>query len=115
MPRHATLDSLLRQHQLSTSHVDAAVGCASSVFNLRKLSADSPYRLVRSLDGLLREFEYQIDNDRFLRIVNRDRAQPALLDAEVVAYDNVTSVNAIRGTIDADHSSVIAAMEDDRR
>ena len=36
-----------------------------------------PYRLVRSFDGLLREFEYQIDSDRFLRIVARDDALPA--------------------------------------
>ena len=68
-----------------------------------------PYRLVRSFDGLLREFEYQIDSDRFLRIVARDRVAP-ILDAAVVPYEKLSSVVAIRGRIDADHSSVIAAM-----
>ena len=52
----------------------------------------APYRLVRSIDGLLREFEYQIDADRFLRIVSRDRARPEVLDAEVVPYEKETSV-----------------------
>ena len=112
VPLHATLDSLLRQHQLSSSLVDAAVDSARSVFNLRQLRADHPYRLVRSMDGLLREFEYQIDSDRFLRIVNRDRARPAILDAEVLPYEKTTAVVAIRGRIDADHPSVIAAMDE---
>jgi murein DD-endopeptidase MepM/ murein hydrolase activator NlpD len=79
------------------------------VFDLRRIRADQPYRLVRSFDGFLREFEYQIDSDRFLRIVARDRVEP-ILDAAVVPYEKVSSVVAIRGRIDADHSSVIAAM-----
>jgi murein DD-endopeptidase MepM/ murein hydrolase activator NlpD len=112
VPRHATLDSLLRQHELSAALVAAAVESARSVFDLRQLRANRPYRLVRSFDGLLREFEYQIDGDRFLRIISRDRAQPALLDAEVGTYDKRTSVVAIRGRIDADHPSVIAAMDE---
>ena len=109
VPRHATLDSLLRQHELSAAVVDAAVESARAVFDLRRIRADRPYRLVRSFDGLLREFEYQIDSDRFLRIVARDRVEP-ILDAAVVPYEKLSSVVAIRGRIDADHSSVIAAM-----
>jgi murein DD-endopeptidase MepM/ murein hydrolase activator NlpD len=67
---------------------------------------------VRSIDGLLREFEYQIDADRFLRIVCRDRSQPSRLDAQVVAYEKETAVVSVRGQIDADHPSVVAAMEE---
>ena len=50
---------------------------------LRRLRAARPYRLVRSLDGKLREFEYAIDADRFLRILNSDRERPDVLDAHV--------------------------------
>ena len=112
VPRDATLESLLRANQLPTSLVASAVASARAVFDPRQLRADRPYRLVRSLDGLLREFEYQIDSDRFLRIVSRDRSQPAQLDAEVVPYEKETSVTAIHGNIDADHPSVIAAMDE---
>jgi murein DD-endopeptidase MepM/ murein hydrolase activator NlpD len=111
VPRHATLDALLREQQLIAPIVEAAVGAARSVFDLRQLRTDRPYRLVRSIDGLLREFEYQIDADRFLRIVCRDREQPALLDAAVVPYEKETAVVSVQGHIDADHPSVIAAME----
>jgi murein DD-endopeptidase MepM/ murein hydrolase activator NlpD len=110
VPRHATLDSLLRQHRLSTDLVNAAVRSARSVFNPRHLRADRPYRLVLSFDGFLREFEYEIDTDRFLRIINRDRERPEVLDAEVLPFEKQSNVLAIRGQIDASHPSLIAAM-----
>ena len=110
VPRHATLDSLLRQHQLSTDLVNAAVQSAAAVFNPRRLRADRPYRLVLSFDGFLREFEYEIDTDQFLRIISRDRGRPEVLDAEVLPFEKESNVLAIRGDIDARHSSLIAAM-----
>ena len=61
--------------------VQAAIESTRAVFNPRHLRAERPYRLVLSIDGFLREFEYQIDADRFLRIVNRDRSAPEKLDA----------------------------------
>lgn len=112
VPPRATLDSLLRGQQLTPPFVLAAIDAARPVFDLRQLRSDRPYRLVRSIDGMLREFEYEIDADRFLRIVSRDRNQPAILDAEVVPYDKQTTVTAVRGRIDADRPSVIAAMEE---
>ena len=110
VPEHATLDSLLRQNQLSADLVRAAVESAASVFNPRQLRANNPYRLVRSVDGLLREFEYQIDTDRFLRIINRDRSQPAVLEAEVMPYEKDTRTIAIHATIDGEHPSLISAV-----
>ena len=110
VPHAATLDSLLRQEQLSTDIVQAAIEAARGVFNPRQLRSDRRYRLVRTLDGLLREFEYQIDADRFLRIISRTRERPALLFAEVLPYEKQTEVVAVRGRIDDDHSSVIAAI-----
>src|SRR5215218_6193159 len=110
VPRNATLDSLLRQHRLSADLVNAAVRSARSVFNPRQLRADRSYRLVLSLDGFLREFEYEIDTDRFLRIINRAGSQPETLDAEVLPFEKESNVVAIHGDIDAGHPSLIAAM-----
>jgi murein DD-endopeptidase MepM/ murein hydrolase activator NlpD len=110
VPRNGTLDSILRQHQLSSDLVNSVVRSARSVFNPRQIRADRPYRLVLSLDGFLREFEYEIDADKFLRIISRDRDRPEVLEAEVVPFEKESSVVAIQGRIDADHSSLIAAM-----
>jgi murein DD-endopeptidase MepM/ murein hydrolase activator NlpD len=111
VPRHATLETLLEQHELPADLIHAAIESARAVFNPRQLRAERPYRLVLSIDKFLREFEYQIDADRFLRIVNRDRSAPLNLQAEVLPYDKESSVVAIRGRIDGDHPSLIAAMD----
>jgi murein DD-endopeptidase MepM/ murein hydrolase activator NlpD len=111
VPRRATLDSLLRASQLQERLVVQAVSVVRGVFDPRLLRADRPYRLVRSLDGLLREFEYQIDADRFLRIVNVDREKPEVLDAQVLRYDKRTAAAAIDARIDAAHASLIAAID----
>jgi murein DD-endopeptidase MepM/ murein hydrolase activator NlpD len=111
VPRQATLETLLREHDLSTELVTAAIEATRAVFNPRQLRAERPYRLVLSVDGFLREFEYQIDADRFLRIANRNRSAPEQLDAEVLPYDKDTAVIAIRCGIDAEHPSLIAAID----
>src|SRR4051812_45605511 len=111
VPRNATLDSILRDAHVSASLVDAAVASARSVFDVRRIRTDNPYRVVRSLDGLLQEFEYQIDADRFLRIVARDRAQPERPEAAVLPYEKDTSIVTMRGRIDSDHPSLIAAVD----
>jgi murein DD-endopeptidase MepM/ murein hydrolase activator NlpD len=110
VPQHATLGALLRSQQLTDPFVLAAIEAARAVFDPRHLHSDQRYRLVRSLDGMLREFEYQIDADRFLRIISRDRDEPMHLDAEVIPYDKEIETVTVRGRIDTNHSSVIAAM-----
>ena len=111
VPRNATLDSLLRQHELAVELVDAAVKSAAGVFNLRNLRAERPYRLVRSFDGVLREFEYQIDADNFLRIFNPDHKRPGELQAVVVPIEKEIEVAAVRGDINARTNSLIAALD----
>lgn len=111
VPARATLDTLLRQHDLPAELVRAAIQAARTVFNPRELRAERPYRLVRSLDGLLREFEYEIDAHRFLRIVSVDRAKPAELDAEVLPIQKNTIVTGIRGSISSGSPSLIAAVD----
>ena len=111
MPSRATLESLLRAHELPAEFVDAAVVATRAVFNPRHFRADQPYRLVRSLDGALREFEYRIDTDKFLRIFNADRARPSALDAKVIPYEKETVVTAVRGRITAHSPSLIAAID----
>lgn len=111
VPRHATLDSLLRASQLQEQLVAQAVTAARAVFDPRQIRAGRPYRLVRSLDGFLREFEYQIDADRFLHIVSPDRARPEMLDAKVLPYAKDTAIVAIDARVDRDASSLIGAID----
>jgi len=110
--RHATLDTLFRGHQLRDDVAAAAIEAVRTVFRPRELlRADHQYRLVRTLDGLLRSFEYQIDADRFLRVLNRDRARPAEFAVEVVPYEKTTETTAVRADIDREHPSLVAAID----
>jgi len=111
VPAHTTLDRLLRANQLREELVVSAVDAVRDVFDPRRLRAGQPYRLVRTLDGVLREFEYAIDTDRFLRIFCKEGGTPAALDARVLNYDKQTAVTAIDARIDAARPSLIAAIE----
>jgi murein DD-endopeptidase MepM/ murein hydrolase activator NlpD len=110
IPRHATLDSLLRAHDLSEELVAEAVTAARAVFDPRQMRAGRKYRLEITLDGLLREFIYEIDTDRFLRIVRRDPAAPAALAAQVVPFEKQTAIAAIDARLEGDISSLIGAI-----
>ncbi len=110
VPPRATLDSLLRAHAVSATPVQAAVAAAATLFDPRDLRAGQPYRLVRSLNGLLREFEYEIDGARRLRIVCPDQSRPAALESSVLPIEKSTGITAIAATIDASGPSLIAAV-----
>jgi murein DD-endopeptidase MepM/ murein hydrolase activator NlpD len=112
VPRNATLQSLLTRH-IPAELAGTVANAAISVFNPRELRAENSYRLVRSIsNGILREFELQIDADRFLRVVmsGADGGEK-VPTAEVVPYKKETSVESITAVVDADHSSLIAALQ----
>lgn len=112
VPRNATLHSLLTRH-IPADLAGSVATAAHNVFNPRELRADNPYRLVRSIsNGILKEFELQIDADRFLRVVmRRDVDGAPVPTAEVVPYRKETTVESIAATIGGSHSSLISALQ----
>lgn len=109
VPRNATLHSLLTRH-IPEDLAGTVASAARGVFDPRQLRADNPYRLVRTIgNGLLREFELQIDADRFLRIVMRE--DDAVPTAEVVPYRKETTIEAMTATVGGDSSSLIGALQ----
>jgi len=110
--RNATLDSIFREAALRTDVAVAATEAVRGSFRPRHLlRADQPYRIVRTLDGLLRRFEYQIDADRFLRVWCPNTAQPDQFDVEIVPYEKTTELGAVHANIDAGHPSLVAAID----
>lgn len=113
VPRNATLSSLLRAHEVSDEIVEHFVQSAKSRFDLRRLRADRPYRLQVGLDGVIREFTYQIDADKFLKVVGADAPRPDALpdfDVQVVPYEKHKALMSIRGEITRETPSLIAAV-----
>jgi murein DD-endopeptidase MepM/ murein hydrolase activator NlpD len=113
VPRDATLESLLRQNQVEADLAASLVGAVHDVFDPRRLRANQSYRLTRTLDGLFREFQYQLDADRFLRVVLRDRPAdgPPEFDVTVVPYPKEVVVDAVTAEITSDRPSLIGAFD----
>jgi murein DD-endopeptidase MepM/ murein hydrolase activator NlpD len=116
VPPDATLVSLLQSHGLAGPLVVEAVQAARDVFDLRAIKAGRVYRLVLGIDGLLREFRYEIDADRFLLISpGAEPAEPggtrAGLVASVGAFEKTRSVMGLQGAIDESRTSLVASIE----
>jgi murein DD-endopeptidase MepM/ murein hydrolase activator NlpD len=109
VPRDATLDRLLAAHGLSPDLIQSMLAATRRVFDPRRLRQGQPYRLEMALDGTLRRFRYDIDNDRYLDVVNRDGG--AGLEPRIVPYEYQAAVVSVRATIDRDHGSIIAALD----
>jgi murein DD-endopeptidase MepM/ murein hydrolase activator NlpD len=113
VPRDATFETLLRSQGVPADRAFAIIEATRPVFNPRRLRAGQPYRLVLSLDGGFRRLEYEIDADRFLQVMPRTPEDPAsALDARVVLYEQETALVAVEASIDADHPSIIAALDE---
>lgn len=110
VPPNATFDSLLRKQNVDEATAVAVVASLKSAFNPRALRAAQPYWLIRSFDGALREFRYEIDPTKFLRVV-RDAASATLYAAEVVEYPRQVEVAAASAEISKEHNSLSAAFE----
>jgi murein DD-endopeptidase MepM/ murein hydrolase activator NlpD len=104
----ATLASLLRAEHVALADTAAIVSQAASVFDLRKVRANQPYRLETTHTGTVRGFEYEIDGDRFLRV---GRSPDQELVARVLPIPKTRSVVVVSGQIDREHTSLVAALD----
>lgn len=113
VPHDATIESLLVQQQIPADMASSVVSAIRGVFNPRELQADRTYWVTRTLDGLFREFRYQIDADNVLRVVFRDgpERQVASFDAEVVTLPRDYELTAVSAEITPDTSSLIGAFD----
>lgn len=112
VPGRSTLASLLGSSRIRPDLVPGIVALTRTVFDPRRLKADHAFRLERTLGGLVRRFEYEIDQDRFLRILGPSDRQPSELTAEVVPYRKERALVSLRGAITRDSPSLFAAMEE---
>jgi murein DD-endopeptidase MepM/ murein hydrolase activator NlpD len=112
VPARATLDSLLQSCRLRGDLVAATVAIVRPVFDPRRLKAGHAFTLQRSLDGLLRTFEYEVDGDWFLRVVGRSNRQPEDITAELVPYRKEHALVSMRGRISESAPSLFQAMDE---
>jgi murein DD-endopeptidase MepM/ murein hydrolase activator NlpD len=106
-----TLAALLKANRLRPDVIQATLDLITPLFDPRKLKANQPFSLIRTLDGGLRGLELQIDDDRYLRVAPTSPASPEHLAADLVAYKREQVVAILTGSIDRDSTSLFAAMQ----
>lgn len=114
IPKNATLEMVLRSHQLPAETTMSLLEAVSAVFNPKQLRANQDYRITRTLDGLFREFRYQIDADRLLRVIARPGAaanEPSGFSAEVITLPKEFELTALACEI-GQGQSLIGVLEE---
>jgi murein DD-endopeptidase MepM/ murein hydrolase activator NlpD len=119
-----TFGALLERHQVAIDDRQPFLDAVEPAFGSRQLRAHQPYALTLGPDGRLRELTYRIDPDRFLLVqpafapaqAGASAGTPGPSDAprfitEIVTYRREVALVAIRGDIDREHPSLVAALE----
>ena len=110
VPRNSTLAELFRAY-LPEDRAAHAVEVIARSMDPRKLRAERPFTLTRSLDGFLRAFDYEVDPDHYLRVEPASPTTPHELAASVVAYKREETDAVATGRIDKETPSLFEAME----
>lgn len=109
VPRDATLETMLRGHGVAADAAQAIIEAARGVFDPRRLRSLQPFALERRVDGTLRSFEYEIDNDSFLRVA-RARTGDQELRAEVLPIPKTLEQGLASGVIDEETPSLFESV-----
>ena len=108
--RNATLTSLLVSHEMAGDVAYVFVEATRPVFDPRRLRSGHPYKLVYGPNGQFRRFEYQVDEDQFLQVLSESGPTP-VFEAVLVDYEKELEQVALRGEIDRERNSLVAAMD----
>jgi murein DD-endopeptidase MepM/ murein hydrolase activator NlpD len=108
--RASTLDTTLREHGLGSAAVTAAIDAAREVFDPRRLRSSQPFVLERTIEGALRYFEYEIDDNVFLRLTP-DEGTERGVRAELLPIPKTLEQAVASGTIGGDTPSLFQAMQ----
>ena len=106
----STFETILRDSGLAADAVQAAIEAARTVFDPRRLRTSQPFMLERTLEGALRHFEYEIDDQSFLRVIPAAGGSGDL-DADVLPIPRTLQHAVASGTIDTETPSLFQAME----
>ena len=109
VPRSTTLDTLLRGHGVADDAAVSVVTAARQVFDPRRLRALQPFSIERTVEGTLRFFQYEIDNDRFLRVAPSP-SDSGTLAATVVPIPKTLEHASTAGSIDAETPSLFQSV-----
>jgi murein DD-endopeptidase MepM/ murein hydrolase activator NlpD len=112
VPARTTIAHLFENHRIQGAEMPVLVSSISSAMDVRRMRAGQPYTIDRLLDGRVRRFEYEIDNDKRL-VIDRASLEGAPRFITVVErIPKLTTVVAVEGDINRETSSLAAALDE---
>ena len=111
IPARTTIADLFDDHQVADDDGTPLVASIASAMDLRKLRAGQAYVLDRLLDGRVRRFEYEIDNDRRLIVSRGSFDEAPRFIATIDRIPKQVDVVAVEGEISREQNSLAAALD----
>jgi murein DD-endopeptidase MepM/ murein hydrolase activator NlpD len=111
VPARTTIARVFDRHMIDRAEGQVLVASIASAIDPRRFRAGQPYAIDRLLDGRVRRFEYEIDNDRRL-VVTRAAGEgaPRFL-AGIERIPKLTEVVVVDGEINRETNSLSAAID----
>ena len=121
IPARTTIADLFDGHMIAAGEAVPLVSSIASAMDVRRLRAGQPYALDRLLDGRVRRFEYELDNDRMLVVVRvaggevppqpSAKADAPRFLATINRIPKLTSVVAVAGEINRETNSLVESLD----
>lgn len=111
VPARTTITRLFDNHLIQNGDVQLLVSSIASAMDVRKMRAGQAYIIDRLLDGRVRRFEYEIDDDRRLTVQRVSADGVARFIAAVESIPKQVSVVTIEGSINREINSLAAAID----
>ena len=111
VPARTTMARLFDDHLIAGADGAPLLAAITASMDARKLRAGQPYVLDRLLDGRVRRFEYEIDNDRRLVVARASLADAPRFIATIERIPKQIDVVAVEGEINRETNSLAASLD----
>ncbi len=110
VPTRTTIVAVLDHHMIDSSEKSVLVASIGKAFDLRRIRAGQPYVIDRMLDGRVRRFEYEIDEDRRLTATRGSLEGTPRFHTAIERIPKQSEVVMVEGAIDRETNSLSAAL-----
>jgi murein DD-endopeptidase MepM/ murein hydrolase activator NlpD len=111
IPARTTIGRLLYDHMVQSADAPVLIAAITAAMDVRRMRAGQAYSIDRLLDGRVRRFEYEIDDDKRLLVERASFEGTPRFLATVERIPKQTTVVAIEGEINRLTNSLSAAIE----
>ena len=111
IPARATIADLFKAHLIAQGDGVPLMAAIVAAIDVRKLRAGQPYALDRLVDGRVRRFEYEIDNDRRLVVARASFDDAPRFVSSIERIPKQIDVVAVEGAIDRETNSLAESLD----